>query len=438
MFYRNTRYHFKLPEGAPEDIGGGILSSAAIGYHQLGRPSQIRKFQKLSYLRKRLLDPQLYLSGLDPVAAKTQVETLATYPWFVDADVPRFDTRVHRRLDVWEAEFIPQLARQWTRTLPTDPALVERRTRAAIAFQQALECEAVILPSPLTVSANAGLENEMLWLDTGLAVARELNIRVPVLATLAVKQDILLGYNPEESPFLAAAADQYTARDVDGVYLVMEQAEDSYSIRDANTLRSLFALTDDIARIGQRRVIVNHLGLFGAMLTAAGADTWASDFYRSCRRIRLPEMDDSDGRQRPRFLSTALLGDVGLDTDLDRVASAGLLQRVASETPPAQELLAVLTGGGQVAQVEPWRYAIGNVTAAKGHYLWGMNRVGRLLHGLAREQRVSRIHRGLQSAERLAEKLLETGIQPSAVTELRHQSAWREAFEWWMARAGYR
>jgi hypothetical protein len=148
-------------------------------------------------------------------------------------------------------------------------------------------------------------------------------------------------------------------------------------------------------------------------------------------------MDDSEGRQRPRFISTALLGDIGLENDLDRATAAGLLPAVGLDTPLSHELLAALRAGRRVEQVEPWRYAIGNVTAAKGHYLWAMDRVGRLLHGLSGQERVTRIRRGLRHAKELAEGLMAAGIQPSAVTELRHQAAWHEAFEWWRTRAGY-
>lgn len=222
MFYRDTRTDFKLPDGSPSTIAGSIVAASAIKAARLTR----RPFKAHSYLQHRLLDPQMYLADLSKDTYSGVVSKLCTYPWFHATAVPEYATKLHGKFEIWEKEFGPKLMDEWLGCVVRDMDTARECARRAIELQIRLECEAVILPGPMTRVASKGLALEMQWLDAGLTAFRSLDLPLPVFATVALTQDLLAGEEPESSPFLATLADQVTARDVDGVYLVVEQTVD--------------------------------------------------------------------------------------------------------------------------------------------------------------------------------------------------------------------
>ncbi|HEX6367325.1 MAG TPA: hypothetical protein VF006_00250 [Longimicrobium sp.] len=437
MFYRNTRYAFKLPTGAPAGIAGAIINAAAVPRYQLIRKGRKAVLRASGYLQHRLFDPQLYLAGLDRGRASEQAALLASYPWFAEPDVPEFDTQEHRRLKDWEAKYLDTLLTSWEGKAAEDDATIAERAGKAVNFQLELECEGIILPTPLIRTTSGGLDLEMRWLDAGIEAAHKHGVTVPVFATVAVTQDVLSGTEPDQNQLLSALADQVTAREVAGVYLTMEQTvETDYVCRDEKTLKSLLGFADDIVRIGRRRLIVNSLGTFGAIMSAAGAEIFASDFYRSARSLRLAELiDKSGGAQMPRYFSPALLGDIGLESDLAAIAKAGLLDRVRLNTDAAQELHEELETTNNI--VFEWQHERQRVRNAKAHYLEAMMRIGRTLSAMEVAERAAFVRKWLQKSVKLAKDLRGAGITSGYYTDLSHQQAWLNAYQWWMSRAGY-
>lgn len=201
-------------------------------------------------------------------------------------------------------------------------------------------------------------------------------------------------------------------------------------MRDEKTLAAILLFIDDITRIARRRVIVNHLGPFGAVTMAAGADIWATDYYLSRRRLRLTDLADSTGgSQMPRYFSPALIGDIGVQSALDAVVKVGMFDKVKIETEGAKELHQALAQGKPASAVYAWQYEKTRTTASKAHYLEAMNRVGRRLANSSPPERIVFVHKWLRKAVAVADALKTNGISDSYVTELGHQRSWLAAFE---------
>lgn len=354
MFYHNTRYHFKLAEESPVDIAGGILSASAMAHPQLLR----RKMRPFAHLQHRLFDPQLYLSDINALVAGEAVAKLGTYPWFRCA-VDAYESARHPGgLLRWQQEQAARVRESWPGAPTTDDAEIAHCARAAIEFQVALGCEAIILPSPMTrVPSDYGAEAR--WLDAGLTVCGELRITTPVYATVAIADPVVRQMPPAQSAFLQAVTAQIASRPgLTGAYLVIAQeSEDGYLCKHPNTLLSLLVLVDDLTRGAAKEVIVNYMGTFGAVAAAAGARVWSTGFYRSQRRLRTSDLDDSDGRTFPRYYSLSLLGDIGVQSDLALVARHPRAQRALIDTSTSARVNAVLRAGGAIDEVPGWIYA---------------------------------------------------------------------------------
>src|SRR5438093_12518819 len=93
MLYLNVRYKFAAPDNAGP-VAGGIIAASAMPMDQLMR----RDFRKHTYLQHRLLDPQLYLSGIDPNVGRGPVVKLVAFPWFGKPAVPAYERDRHGRL----------------------------------------------------------------------------------------------------------------------------------------------------------------------------------------------------------------------------------------------------------------------------------------------------------------------------------------------------
>lgn len=432
MFYYNLGYHFKLREGSPTDVPGSIISAVGMAKPQLER----RKIKKLPYLQHRLFDPQLYLAGLDAHEAGEAVAVLATYPWFGVPNVKPYDSGQQSIRD-WELESAAERVKNWPRAVPSGKD-IDAAVREAIVFQRALGCEAIILPSPLTDAPRRGYLDEVQWLDTGIDVARHLGVTQPLFATIAIKDSILRGTDAGKDGFLGTITGQIATRreELTGAYLVIEQSsEDTYCCGSADVLKAVLAITDDLYRGAGQRVVVNYMGAFGAVAAVAGAEIWASGYYRSLRRLRLADMNDGEGRQYPRYYSLRLLGDIGVEDDLARVWKTDASKLLRTNTEAAKPLHAALDRGDSSASVATWSYGVSNITAASAHYNEAMHALGRHLHAMTPKERVDFMNGFLDRAAALASRLRQIDPRLGRATDISHQSAWVNAFDDWKRKA---
>lgn len=440
MFYHNTRYAFKLADQSPETIAGGIVAASALMRPQLMQRAR-KTVKQHPYLQHRLFDPQLYFADIDAQVASGAVVNLATYPWFRCAPAEYESSQQEGGVAQWKAEQSAQLIAAWPRAAATDAREIAECVRACVELQQEFGCEAIILPSPMT-RVPGSYVNESAWIDAGLDVCRDLRVASPVYATIAIADTALRQQTPGHSQFLQTVSAQVAARPgLAGAYIVLAQeTEDGYCCKVPDTLLSLLLLTDDLVRGARREVIVNYMGAFGAIAHAAGAKIWATGYYRSQRRLRSSDMDDATGRQFPRYYSTPLLGDVGVEEELDIVAAHAARDRVLIDAPSSARLNQVLRAGGRVNDVAEWQYRQGNFRAAAAHYNTLMHQLGMALEGVSPDRRVDVVHKVLVHAERVAEQvkgaITQNGRRANGPTDTGTQSIWRGAFETWRNIAG--
>jgi hypothetical protein len=436
MFYHNTRYRFKLAEQSPTDIAGGIIAASAMPRPQLMR----RSIKSHSYLQHRLFDPQLYLADINPLVAAENVIKLGTYPWFRCAHEEFVSGEVIGGLRKWKDDQAPQLIKSWPGQVASSDEDIASSVRTAIQMQLALGCEAIILPSPMT-RVPGQYADEARWIDAGLSTCSELRVAVPVFATVAIADTALRQMQPSQNPFLQIVTAQIASRpSLSGAYFVIAQeSEDGYVCKNPDTLLSLLILVDDITRGAGREAIVNYMGTFGAVTFGIGARIWSTGFYRSQRRLRTSDMDDSEGRTYPRYYSAPLLGDIGVDEDLAIVARDPEVVRALVNTEASAKLNAVLVNRGQVGEVPEWEYRMTNTTAAIAHYNAQMSALGIQLEGVEPSNRVEVVHRMLRRAESLASRVrdvLTRGRRITGHTDVTHQTIWRQVFETWRGLSG--
>ena len=231
-YYATVGYSFKLPSGVEPE--GGVILASSMPAPQLLR----RRFDKrYPHLKRRLFDPQLYLAGLDAHASRRHCAILGSYPWFGVQGLGSYDSSV-QNLSEWRKLAEKKIPSIWPDSPPTDPAVIESAVGQAIDMQERLGCEALILPSPLTIAQSSDYTTELGWLDGGLRAVPQ-DTELPIFASVAIS-DVCLAYvDPVENGLIEAIVDAVSARGVDGVYLVLEQGTEPSDARLCGTTRTL-------------------------------------------------------------------------------------------------------------------------------------------------------------------------------------------------------
>ena len=430
-FFSVARYKMALPADVP-GVEGGIIFPSGIASHTLRRRELDSQYP---HLRRRLLDPQLYLQGLNPATARKTCGRLATYPWFPISGLEPYNSSKQRQSD-WarSAEaVIPQL---WDSRVPSNQDVMARLIRSSLQFQSAAGCEALVLPSPLTVDPATDYSTELKWCDLGLSLAHEVAPDKAALVTIALSDTALRSFDPWRSAFLDLLLDQLTARVPAGAYIVLESAnEQGYYITHPNTLGALLRLVHVLKSCGVGRIVVANVGIAGLVALGAGADTWSTGWYRGERRLKLADFEDSTGRAYPTYYSHQLASECNLETDLDKITGRGFLSSLSDITEASTSLLRALAAGNPASSVPEWTHRPSNVRACQEHFLRVALRETLVLSPLAANERRGRVLTWLRAADDLSRKLFQVGsFNPR--TELDHQAAWRTAFERYLEATG--
>lgn len=428
-FFTPGGYKRSIPEGIP-GIAGSIIIPSLKPLDML----QSKNLDEVSYFDRRLLDPQMYLAELDPERCSNRCTKLATYQWFDVGELDTQRTSGHRGMQKWLQKSKRIIGEHWSGAIPTN----EERTAAiqlCLETQRSLGCEALILPAPLTSEPGSNLFTETSWLDEGLAIGRG-EYDLPLIATVAISDLCLRQIDPIDNPLLDSFLDQVTARQPDGVYLVLELAtEQGYYCTSQNTVGSLLRLVDSFRQAGVPRVVINYWTTAGMIALAFGADTWCTGYYLSERKFSRTECEDktTPAAAYPAFYSHPLAGEIHLKGDLDQIVDEGLLDLVADITPFSADLIRGLRKGFAVSDVPDWVHSRNNVTTAKGHFATVMARETAVIEARDEAGRLEYVEKWLSAATRLATKLIAIeDIAPR--TELTHQRSWLRAFNRHMER----
>lgn len=422
-FFTPGGYKRSIPEGI-----GGISGSIIIPSLKPLDMLEPKKLDSMSYFDRRLLDPQVYLAELDAVRCSDRCTKLATYGWFDVGELDSARTSGHRGMQKWIQKSKRIIGDHWAGILPSGENR-EQAVAIALETQLSVGCEALVLPTPLIDDQFSDLGIEMNWLDDGLRIGGG-EYELPLLATVAIADSCLRQTDPSDNPIIDSILDQVTAREPDGVYLVLELAtEEGYYCTSQNTIGSLLRLVDGFRQAGIGRIVVNYWTVAGLLALAFGADSWCTGYYLSERKLSRNECEDKTtmASAYPAFYSHPLAGEIHLKGDLDQLVDEGLLEAVADVTPFSEDLIRGLRKGFTVSDVPAWVHSRNNVTSAKGHFASAMARETNALLSLGEEDRIAYVDQWLRGATRLATRLI--ALEDTAPrTELTHQRSWLRAF----------
>jgi hypothetical protein len=198
VFLLNLAYHL----GVGAEIDG--INSAIV----LPAENHSYRFDGLPEHSKLLMDPQLYLAGLDIGTCQKTCEHLATYPWFQINDIPSLEDG-QKKTD-FRKLVATAIAGKWRGRIPED---VFASCFSAVQFQVANKCTHIILPSPLITAREDEAAIQAEWLDEGLRAIEEIEPTQPVLATVAIDEGALNESCFADGGFLDTVVDQYSARE---------------------------------------------------------------------------------------------------------------------------------------------------------------------------------------------------------------------------------
>lgn len=419
----NVGYQFAAPDGVVTN--SSMLLASAMPAHQLLRRHMDARYP---HLETRLFDPQLYLAGLDAAASSKHCAYLGSYSWFGVKGLVPYDSAAHTQ-KAWSEYAQSEIKTRWPRNAPSGQKAIEKAAQECVEFQKSIGCAAIILPSPLTVDPGTDYSGELAWVDAGLAVVAGERAARPVYATVAMT-DICVRYSdPLRNSLLALILDTVSARGVDGVYLVVEQGSEPNDTRQCGSTRvlwSLLHLVHVLAHDSRLKVGVNFIGPFALACEAAGAEWWATGWYKSLYRVRIADKL-AGGRSYPLYWSHAAATDIHLETDFDELRRGGLLSAISDRTTASAGLLDAAGKGVSVARVPQWRYAQSIVTAATAHYLLSALDAERRLTAARPATRPDKITEWLDNAFRVSERIARV-LGRGGRTRLDHVQAWRDAF----------
>jgi hypothetical protein len=305
--------------------------------------------------------------------------------------------------------------------------VVKLGVQECVDLQRGLECEAIVLPSPLTHDQGTGYDEELVWVDEGLEYAHE-NSGLPVYATVALSDLCLRFHDPESNSLIDLIADAISARGVDGVYLVVEQASEPQEARQCanpRVLASVLHLVHLLVHECNVDVVTNFLGGFGAVTAAVGARAWSSNWYKSLHRLRIADQGQK-GRAYPSYWSTPVCTDIHLDSDFDTLVKHGMLPAIADRTAASAGLLAAAARGQPASRVPAWEHRMGNVTVCTEHYLRAAVALDRWLAAMPPGQRIDAVDVWLSNASATAQRVA-AAIGSAGSTRTNHVPSWSEA-----------
>lgn len=427
-FLINLGYQFALPGNRDTKVDGGMVLAYGLAEHELFK----RDFEqeKYSHLNYCLFDPQLYMAGLNAASTSgNTVAKLSTYDWFGIEKKEDFSSSAE-----WYEHAQDNIQRYWKGTAPNSNEWINRGVKAAIDIQVKKGFDAIILPSPLTRDMASDYSEELKWVDAGLQYYNSLDLEIPLYASVAIRDKCLAYSASGSNNLIDIIADSLSAREIDGIYLVLEQGDENDELRQITNpvvLEGLLKFTDIIKSDTDLNLISNFIGFYGLALCGLGADGWCSGAYKSLRKFSL-SVNIGRGRAYPLYWSFKVASDINCDEDLDTLVEKGFADVVLEETNEAALLNQALRSGRKVDSVGSWTYSQSNVYAARGHYIQSAYKRHRELMALSEDGKMKYIKEWLQDAvsnSQEVERTLDQHVGSNYKSNLQHVLSWRNAFE---------
>lgn len=392
MFLLNVGSRWTLATEVEEVRGAVFLSASNVN---------LRFTRKASpELSRVLVDPQLYLAGLESAKCGKTCGRLATHPWFGVPELPAFDSG-SSGIREWQKKVDKIAAENWPGG-PPEGEDIEPASRSAVECQLTFGCTHIILPAPLIREREEEGTILAAWLDAGLRVAEELEVAQPILATVALSDVTLNDDAFKPAGFLDSLVDHVTARELAGVYIVVAQTgvgAHPFQLPDL-VRRAYLHLSKAFRDGGLQMVVVNFADVFGFVCSALGATDVASGHSQNTRRLNLNTFrDDQYGVAVPQYYSHRVIGEFATEKDLGRLVAAKLFRRVADETPYSEDLLEALSDGRTAADLPPWAESQNNLAAAQRHLVSRLATEGTKFRKLTLAKREMLVRDWLEDAE---------------------------------------
>ena len=272
MFLLNIGYKWKLPS-----VLDGLQGAVLLAVHN--NSARVERERRSAELQRFLMDPQLYLSTLDPRERTKACARLASYRWFQVPDVEAYDSsRSGRRK--WETDLRSRIEALWPGCPPSDEDDIDRACIDAVEFQERIGCTHVIIPAPLIAEREDEGELAGIWLDAGIRAARELDVTLPLLATVAIGEGVLNDAAFRDDGLIEGVVDHITSRggEVDGVYIVIVQTRRPSHPFHASpeVIKAYLQLASRFRSAGLGEVIVNVADLAGLLACGVVATGFAT------------------------------------------------------------------------------------------------------------------------------------------------------------------
>lgn len=411
--------------GNATGVDGGIIYPMGTHFISLTR----RDLDKMyPHLERRLLDPQIYLAELNPRTCTKKCSYLAGYPWFPTKHYEPFNSDVYNQRD-WQRGLKENIHNLWLGSLPNNTEGIQAIVKSCISFQESINCESFILPSPLTVDQTTDYSTELNWLEIGLKVRKEVNDGKQALATIAITDSTFRLIDPWKNDLIDLVIDQVSSRSPDGAYIVIEQSnEDGYYCTHPNTISSLLRLVYGLKTAGLKKIVVAYAGIAGFLSLLAGADIWSAGWYKSERKLKLKDIEDSDGRSYPAYYSHDFASEFHLENDLDKVSGTAILPRIQEKTDASALLLEALNSGQKASKATEWQYSVNRVNAAKEHFATAAINHTAKIANLNKKELLAYGLDWLGNAKDLANEISKLGGLHER-TAVNHQATWYNVFK---------
>lgn len=405
--YYNVGYQRGLPD--PDVLDGVVVHTAAVDV--------ARSSEELLAAGDVLMDPNVYLWGLDCEDAARTCAYMATYPW-TPLEVPSLASFDGKRREWITAGVLPAIDGAWPPAIPVD---IGEMVHDCLAWQYGEGATTLIAPAPLISQVHEGLSEYSRWLDAAAAEAKSFDR--PVLMTVAFTEVCF-------PAALEGLLDLLTAnRGVDGFYLVMETAHTSPYVASGGLADAMLELSYHLGERQGREVIINYADTFSLACLAAGATGMVAGYGMKYRRFSLSDYSDGGGGPYPRFLSLRTFCRYLASADMERIRDEDLLSEFDSDaTTIGGPLLQALAAGGTANDVLGWEQERNRTASAKAHYVQRLRNAIDELSGLGDlESKIGFVRNQLVRADSMNSLLRETFDGESLDEDGTHVRVWRQA-----------
>ena len=273
---------------ADQSIGGVIMSPRDES------PANLSAFlSTIPTTVTRLADPQLYAATIWPVR---------------DGKLPSYD---HYRGNLTPASFSVSAIRDF----------VEQ----SLSWQYGIDVSEILSPTVMVDDLNSQ------WSQIAMMLAQETvaqhNGASPLLISVVIGEDAL-----RHRTMVDGWLNDITRFDVDGFYLVIRRAAESYrQLYEPDVLGGLLRVCYSLAELNQYEVVMGYTDMVTLLMHAVGVRATGAGWFAGLRQFNLRRFQPSTGGRRPRsrYSSALLLNSIYM-TELDAIHGAGRIADVLS------------------------------------------------------------------------------------------------------------